>query len=163
MSKGTAVLRFLRLNIYSFLLVSAGILTLAAPFYKISPWTLVPQALASIKLFMIAGKLFSTWPDKKLKMEILTKKNREEFRPDTFAVFMQAPCGRLLARQVLADLHRGGEYQSLLKLRKPLLERLRNNCAPVRTVVYIREEGIHREVGEGIYHEAGEGIYRKVE
>jgi hypothetical protein len=138
--------RFLLLNTYSFLLVGAGILTFAAPLYRISPWTLVPQAIVSIKLFMIAGKLFLTWPDKKIKMEILKKKNQDEFRPDTFAVFMQAPCGRLVARQVLTDLHRSGEYKSLLGLRKPLRERLRNNCAPIRTVVYINGERIYREV-----------------
>jgi hypothetical protein len=79
-------------------------------------------------------------------MKILKKKNQDEFRPDTFAAFMQAPCGRLVVRQVLADLHRSRDYQSLLQLRKPLFEGLRDNCSPVKTVVYINEEGIHREV-----------------
>jgi hypothetical protein len=134
------MLRFLRLNIYSFLIVCAGILALAAPFHRLGRWILVIQALAAVKLFMIAGSLFSGWPDKKLKIEILKKKNKDEFRPDTFSVFMQAPCGRLVARQVLTDLHREGEYKSLLKLRKPLLERLRGNCMPIETVVYINEE-----------------------
>jgi hypothetical protein len=142
MGKRTNALRFLFLNTYAFLIIGAGILALAAPFYSITRWTLVIQAIASVKLFMIAGKLFSAWPDKKLKMEILRKKNQEEFRPDTFSVFMQAPCGRLVARQVLKDLHKQGEYESLLKLRKPLLERLRNNCAPVKTVVYLNERWI---------------------
>jgi hypothetical protein len=133
------MLRFLCLNIYSFLIAGAGILTLVAPFYKISKWTLVIQAIAAIKLFMVAGKLFSAWKDKKLKIEILKKKNQDEFRPDTFGVFMQAPCGRLIVRQVLMDLHKHREYKSLLKLQKPLLERLRNNCMPVKTVVYTDE------------------------
>jgi hypothetical protein len=140
MGKRNNALRFLFLNIYAFLIIGAGILTLAAPFCRISKWALVIQAIAAVKLFTIAGKLFSAWPDKKLKIAILKKKNRDEFRPDTFGVFMQAPCGRLVARQALKDLRKQGEYKSLLKLRKPLLERLRNNCAPVKTVVYIKED-----------------------
>ena len=138
--KKNHLLRFLYLNIYSFLIVCAGILALIAPFYRISRWTPVIQAIAAIKLFMIAGKLFSTWADKKIKMDILIKRNRDEFRPDTFSVFMQAPCGRLIVHQALRDLHKQHEYKSLLKLRKPLLERLRNNCTPVKTVIHINKD-----------------------
>jgi hypothetical protein len=125
---------------YSFLIACAGILTLIAPFYWISKWTLVIQAIVAIKLFTIAGKLFSTWEDKKLKMDILIKRNQDEFRPDTFDVFMQAPCGRLMVHQVLRDLHKQREYKFLLKLQKPLLERLRNNYMPVKTVIYINKD-----------------------
>ncbi|MDR1179552.1 MAG: hypothetical protein LBK44_03540 [Spirochaetales bacterium] len=140
MRKRNDVLRFLYLNIYSFLIACAGILTLIVPFYRISRWTLIIQAIVAIKLFMIAGKLLFTWKDKKLKMEILKTRNRDKFRPDTFGIFMQAPCGRLIVHQVLMDLHKHKEYKSLLKLRKPLLERLRNNCTPVKTVIYITED-----------------------
>jgi hypothetical protein len=98
------------------------------------------QVIAAIKIFMTAGKLFLAWEDKKIKIEILKKKNMDEFRPDTFGVFMQAPCGRLIVRQVLMDLHKPNEYKSLLKLRKPLAERLRGNCMPAKTVVYINED-----------------------
>jgi hypothetical protein len=140
MYKRNNVLRFLYLNIYSFLIICAGILTLVMPFYRITKWTLVIQAIIAIKFFMIAGKLFSIWEDKKLKIEILKKKNQDAFRPDTFDVFMQAPCGRLIVHQVLMDLHKHGEYKSLLKLQKPLLERLRDNCMPVKTVIYINED-----------------------
>lgn len=113
---------------------------LIVPFYRVARWTLVIQAIVAIKLFIIAGKLFSAWKDKKLKIEVLKKKNKEEFRPDTFGVFMQAPCGRLIVHQVLMDLHKHREYKSLLKLQKPLWERLRNNCMPIKTVVYISED-----------------------
>jgi hypothetical protein len=134
------VLRFLYLNIYSFLIICAGILLLIVPFYKINRWTLVVQAIIAIKLFMIAGRLFSTWEDKNRKTSVLIKRNQDEFRPDTFSVFMQAPCGRLIVHQVLWDLHKQDEYKKLLKLQKPLLERLRNNCKPVKTVVYINKD-----------------------
>ncbi|MDR0563270.1 MAG: hypothetical protein LBG73_11370 [Spirochaetaceae bacterium] len=133
-------LRFLYLNLYSFLIACAGILTLIAPFYRISRWTLVIQGVAALKLFTVAGKLFSAWKYKKLKMDILIKRNQDEFRPDTFTVFMQSPCGRLMVRQVLRDLHKPDEYKSLLNLQKPLLERLRNNCTPAKTVIYINED-----------------------
>jgi len=132
--------RFLYLNIYSFLLVFAGILTLAAPFYMFSKWTLIVQGIAAVKLFAISGKLFSSWGSKKREIELLIKRNQDNFRPDTFEKFMQAPCGRLIARQVLRDLNKPDEYKSLLKLRKPFWVRLRNNCAPVKTTIYINKE-----------------------
>jgi hypothetical protein len=53
---------------------------------------------------------------------------------------MQAPCGRLVVHQVLRDLHKQDEYPSLRKLQKPLSERLRNNCSPVKTVIYINKD-----------------------
>lgn len=135
-------LRFLYLNIYSFLIVWAGILTLVIPFYLINRWTLAIQAIIAIKLFMTSGKLFSTWENKKKEINILIKRNLVEFRPDTFEVFMQAPCGRLIVHQVLWDLNKSNEYKFLLKLQKPLLERLRNNCSPIKTVIHINEESI---------------------
>jgi hypothetical protein len=134
------VLRYLYLNGYAYLIAGAGILTLAAPFYRISWWIFIIQAIAAINLFTAAGKLFSTWEDKKRKIEILIQRNRDGFRPDTFGVFMQAPCGRLVARQALKDLGMPGEYKGLLKLRKPLRERLRTNCMPVKTVIYIHKD-----------------------
>jgi hypothetical protein len=140
MPKENNVSRFLYLNIYSFLIAGAGILALVVPFYRVNKWILVIQILVAIKLFVTAGKLLSLWQDKKLKIEILKKKNQNEFRPDTFAVFMQAPCGRLIVHQALWDLNKHEKYKSLLKLQKPLLERMRNNCMPVKTVIYINEE-----------------------
>jgi len=132
--------RFLYLNIYAFLLVFAGILTLAAPFYMLNKWIIIAQGIAAVQLFAVSGKLFSAWGSKKREIELLIKRNRDNFRPDTFEKFMQAPCGRLIARQVLRDLNKPDEYKSLLKLRKPLLVRLRNNCSPVKTTIYINKE-----------------------
>jgi len=131
--------RFLYLNIYSFLIVCAGILALALPFYLITKWTLVIQAILAIKLFMISGKLFSTWEYKKREIDLLVNRNKSEFRPDTFEVFMQAPCGRLVVREALRDLNMREEYKTLLALQKPLLERLKNNCTPSKTVVFFNE------------------------
>ena len=134
------MLRFLYLNIYSLLLVLAGALAFLLPFYRINAWILVIQGIIAIKLWLVAGKLFLTWDDKKVKREILVGKNRDQFRPDTFDVFMQAPCGRLLVRSVLAELGKSNEYKNLLKLKKPLLTALKENCTPAKTVIYINEE-----------------------
>jgi hypothetical protein len=103
-------------------------------------WLFVIQAIVAVKLFTIAGKLFSAWEDKKRKIDVLIKKNQDGFRPDTFSVFMQAPCGRLIVRQVLKDLRMPGEYKGLLKPQKPLPERLRSNCMPTKTVIYIHKD-----------------------
>ncbi|MDR2922248.1 MAG: hypothetical protein LBU85_02755 [Treponema sp.] len=117
-------------------------MTLVLPFYSITKWTLVVQGIVAIKLFLISGKLFSAWENKKREIDLLVKRNKNEFRPDTFEVYMQAPCGRLVVREALRELNKREKYKSLIKLQKPLLERLRNNCAPSRTVIFINEEKI---------------------
>ena len=139
-SKKKETLRFLFINIYSFLIILAGILTLAAPFYLISKWTLVVQGIIALKLFMISSRLFFSWNDKKREIDLLVKRNKKEFRPDTFKVFMQAPCGRLVVCEALKELNMQREYKALLKLQKPLWERLKNNCKPSKTVIFINEE-----------------------
>jgi len=55
---------------------------------------------------------------------------------------MQAPCGRLVVRLALRDLKMQGEFKTLLKLQKPLLERWRKNCTPSKTIIYINEEAL---------------------
>lgn len=112
------------------------------PFYKISIWILVVQGIIAIYLFTVAGKLFATWDEKKRKIEILVSKNRAEFRPETFRVFIDAPCGRLLVRSVLSELGKSNEYGNLLKMRKPLLTAIKENCTPAETVIYINEEAL---------------------
>jgi hypothetical protein len=134
--------RFLYLNIYAFLLVFAGILTFILPFYLISKWILVAQGIIAIKLFFISGKLFSAWDAKKREIDLLVNRNKNEFRPDTFEVYMQAPCGRLVVREALRELNIQKEYKTLLKLQKPLLERLKNNCMPAKTTIFINEESV---------------------
>jgi len=134
--------RFLYLNIYSFLIVCAGIMTLLLPFYLITKWTLVAQGIVSIYLFSISGRLFSTWDTKKREIDLLVKKNKNEFRPDTFEIYMQAPCGRLVVHEALKELNMRGEYKTLLKLQKSFLERLKNNCTPTKTIIFINEESV---------------------
>ena len=139
-NKNNNISRFLYLNIYSFLLVFAGILTIAAPFYIFSKWAILVQGIVAVVFFVLSGTLFSKWESKKREIEFLTARNQNGFRPDTFTVFMQAPCGRLIVREALRDLNMRDEYKSLLKLRKPLLEQLRDNSTTTKTVIYINED-----------------------
>jgi hypothetical protein len=124
------------------LIVCAGILTLVIPFYFISKWTLVIQGIIAIYLFATAGKLFSSWKHKNREIALLVNRNKKEFRPDTFETFMQAPCGRLVVRLALRDLKKQGEFKTLLKLQKPVLERWRENCTTSKTIIYINEEAL---------------------
>jgi hypothetical protein len=132
--------RVLYFNIYSFLVVLAGIAVLLLPFYRIFIWLLVIQILAAIKLFMIAGRLFSTFPEKKRMLALLVKRNARELRPETFQMYMKAPCSRLVARAALSDLKQKKQYPVLLKYKTPIGALLRESIIPVKTTIYINEE-----------------------
>jgi len=139
------MLRFLYLNIYNFVLVFAGALALAIPLQLISKWFWILKGIAALYFFGQAINLFSTWQDKLIKREILIGKNKNEFRPDTFEIFMQAPCGRLLVRSVLSELGKSHEYKNLLKMKKPLLINIRDCCKPVETSVFVNEEALYKD------------------
>jgi len=128
------------LNIYSFILVLSGALALLIPLYLISKWFWILQGLLALIFFVSAGQLFSAWDDKKIKREILIQKNKEEFRPDTFEQFVQAPCGRLLTRDVLSELGKSCEYKSLLKYRKSIIVLCKEYCVPQETIIYRNED-----------------------
>lgn len=117
----------------------AGIFVLLLPFYKINKYIFIAQAVIALYLFITARNLFATWHDKKVKIDILLGKNRDEFRPDTFEVFMQYPCSRLLVRHVLSKLGKSNEYKNLLKFKRPLIENIIEGYKPVKTVVFINE------------------------
>jgi hypothetical protein len=138
--KQAVMLRFLYLNIYSFLIVLSGAIVLLLPFYRISVLIIIIQALLAIQLFIIAGKLFSTWNEKKRMLALLVKKNTGVFRPDTFQVFMQAPCSRLVVKATLADLGQKKQYHNLLKYKQPFIKSIVENMTPVKTTIYINEE-----------------------
>ncbi len=87
-----------------------------------------------------AIKLLSTWKDKKIKYKILIGKNKKEFRPDSFQVFMQAPCGRLLTKVVLEDLGYKEKYKELLIYKEPFFISLKKSCQKQETKIYINED-----------------------
>jgi hypothetical protein len=113
---------------------------LLLPFYRIFVWIIIIQALIAIKLFTISGKLFSTWNEKKRIAVLLVKKNSGEFRPETFKLFMQTPCPRLVVKVVLADLEQKKQYHALLQYKPPLIKSMIENLKPVKTTIYIHKK-----------------------
>ncbi|MDR1543168.1 MAG: hypothetical protein LBS50_01905 [Prevotellaceae bacterium] len=132
--------RFLYLNAYAFLLAFGGIGIALMPCYRIGWWLVALQVV----LFWICEKnalrIFRSWSDKKRKYAVLMQKNSAEFRPDTFTEYVQAPCGQLLVKIVLADLNKPYEYRNLLKLKQPLWKMLKTGCKSQKTVIYINNK-----------------------
>jgi hypothetical protein len=120
----------------------AGILVILLPFYKITIWTLVGQVLIAIYLFSVSIQMLGTWDEKKRKIELLISRNSKKLRHDTFSVYVQAPCGRLITKYVLMELHKSHEYKTVLKLKKPFIQNIKANCTPVDTVIYINKDAI---------------------
>lgn len=132
--------RFLYLNIYSFLILFCGIIIVLLPFYRYSNFLLIPQILISLFCFIQAYKLFSSWKDKKIKYQILIEKNKNGFRPDSFIIFMKAPCGRLLTKSVLKDLNFSDKYQELLVYKQSFFNFNKNTCSSSKTTITFYEE-----------------------
>ncbi len=134
----TTVPRWLRLNAYALLLFVLGAGVALVPLWCVSLWLAVPQAVVVLVCLRNGLRIVSTWSDKKRKYDLLMQRNADGLRPDTFTDYMQAPCGRALARVVLNDLGCPERYKELKKLKKPLMQRL--DCKPLQTVVYINEQ-----------------------
>ncbi len=132
--------RFIYLNTYAFLLLLGGLVIILVPLYKVSNLLLIPQIILSILFFNLSLKLFSTWNDKKIKYKILIGKNRVQFRPDSFELFMKAPCGRLLTKSVLRDLGLFDKYEELLVYKDPLFVSICEGCRRSETKIYINED-----------------------
>ncbi len=128
--------RFIYLNTYSFLLLFCGVAVALIPLFKVSVWLVIPQALACLFFLRHAFQLFSTYKDKKIKYAILCGKNKDNFRPESFEVFMQAPCGRLLTKAVLKDLNLSEKYKELLVYKPTLRVSMKNACAKQETKIY---------------------------
>ena len=131
--------RFMYLNAYAFLLLLVGIGILLFPGYHISWWLEGFQLTCALFCWRVSARIFYTWKDKKRKYDLLMQRNADQWRPDTFAEYMQAPCGRLLVAVVLKDMHCPERFKELDKLRQPFMVRVRKTCKPERKrkVVYI--------------------------
>lgn len=134
------IFKFIYLNTYSFLLLFCGIISILVPLYKISKVLFIPQVIVFFIFFYYSVKLLSTYKDKLIKCDILLKKNKDEFRPETFKIFMQAPCGRLVTKSVLQDLNQKDKYKELLIYKEPFFVSVKNNFKPTKTSIYINEE-----------------------
>jgi hypothetical protein len=117
-----------------------GVLLLIIPLYKVS-WVLFAiQCLITIKLLLISARLFSTWDMKKREIILLRNRNSTNFRPETFKIYMQAPCSRLVVRVVLNELNLRIKYKELLIYKKPFLVMIRDNLKPVEQSIYINDD-----------------------
>lgn len=134
------IFKFIYLNTYSFLLLFCGIISILLPIYKVSKIFFIPQVIVFFIFFYYSVKLFSTYKDKLIKYDILLKKNKDEFRPETFKIFMQAPCGRLVTKSVLQALNQKDKYKELLIYKEPFFVSVKNNFKPTKTSIYINEE-----------------------
>jgi hypothetical protein len=129
--------RFLYLNCYALVLAFLGLALLCVPLFKISPWFLAVQIPGAIKIFMVSFRLWGAWPDKKRMMVLLLNKNKNQFNPESFKLYMQAPCSRLLVKSVLKQLGAQKRYRELFSYRGSLFSEIKKNLTPVRTRVYI--------------------------
>ena len=132
--------RFMYLNAYAFLLLMVGVGIALIPVWKAGGWWVLLQAIPVLFCWRVAWRIFSTWEDKKRKYNLLMERNKKEFRADTFTEYMQAPCGKLLTKVVLRDMGHPEKYKELKKLQLPLLERLRKECKPQKTTIYVNKE-----------------------
>lgn len=134
------VFRFLYLNTYSILLLLLAAAVFFIPLYRVHIFFLLIQICTGIVCLARSVKLFAAWNDKKRKYAVLMAKNRNTIQEETFAVFMQAPCGRLLVKTVLRDLGALHRYASLKKFKTDLRTTIKNNCTPMKTVIYINKD-----------------------
>lgn len=134
----STISRYLYLNSYALLLLVGGVVVIFIPIGLSLIWSIIIKVIVCSILFKEAHTILSSWSDKKRKYTVLMTRNCEEFRPDTFKEYMQAPCGRLLVRVVLKDLNKTEEYKNLYKsYHQPLWKTIKENLKPQKTVVYI--------------------------
>lgn len=78
-------------------------------------WWLILQGCVFIVCIAFGMHLLSMHDDKQRQYEILFERNKKEFYPESFSIYMDAPCGRKVVRAVLKDLNKSHEYKNLLK------------------------------------------------
>lgn len=132
--------RFIYLNAYSFLLLFLSLFSCLVPLYTVHPLFLCVQIPLGFICLKTSIKLFVSWKDKKRKYAVLLAKNKTEFREDSFVIFMQAPCGRLLVKAVLSDLKIPQKYKELRKYKKTFFQSVKEACVPEKTEVYINKD-----------------------
>lgn len=143
-TKISTFIRFVYLNSYAYLLFIVGIGITFIPVYQIHWLLLIVQSLLVIGLVGSALKIFLRWNQKKRSYTILIERNKNAIRIDTFAEYMQAPCGRLLVRIVLKDLNKQSLYKILKRKYVPtfhdILKRFKESRKPKRTIIHIEEQ-----------------------
>lgn len=107
--------RFIYLNTYGFLFLLLGIAVLLLTLHRMLNFLSVLQVAVALGCFAFGFMLLNRSDDKYREYEILMNRNKDKFRPDTFIIYMDAPCGRKVVHAVLKDLGMAHEYRNLKK------------------------------------------------
>lgn len=116
-----------------------GIGIIFLPLSCLNPYFIYIQILLGIICLKVSLSIFNTWEAKKRRYKKLIDANKDSFKLDSFEEYMKAPCGRLLVKLVLKDLHEMEQYNKLKIYKISWIKTLKNNCKsskPVRTVIY---------------------------
>lgn len=98
-------------------------------------WSITVALVISAIICIKSGtRILSSWPAKVREYTLLMRRNHLKFKPETFAKYMEAPCGRLLTRVVLKDLGKREEYKNLKKYKRSILHFVCNECKGEPTV-----------------------------
>ena len=96
------------------------------------------QIAVAYPFFKNGVRILSAWDAKMREYHILMERNKDGFNPESFAKFMEAPCGRLLVKVVLNDLGYSDKYKSLKVYQKSFVHFLRHDmCQRTKTTVHI--------------------------
>lgn len=143
------VRRYLYLNSYAILLLAAGGGILLLPLWLIHWAFIFLQLAVAYPFFKNGARILSTWDAKMREYRILMERNKDGFNPESFAKFMEAPCGRLLVKVVLHDLGYSDKYKSLKVYQKSLIHFLRHDmCTTTKTVVHVLNTDINNKPKE---------------
>lgn len=114
---------------------------MALPFWLITIYTLIGQVIIGAIPIGFGISLIAGWNDKMRQYKALMERNKNGFRPDTFEIYMDHPCGRKLTHVVLKDLGKSDEYKNLLIYKPTFIE----GCVsffkkPEVKLTYVNEE-----------------------
>ena len=68
------------------------------------------------------------WEEKYRQYNILYERNKNKFRPETFKIYMDAPCGRIVSHAVLKDLGLNSEYKRITIYKPTFREEILSFC-----------------------------------
>ena len=108
--------RYIYINLYAWILLIYSVIIALIPLYKITVWLIALQAAIILPMTIFAIQILKQFPRKQREYRLLIERNKEQLRPDSFWLYADAPCGRLLMWLVLKDLgYNRSIYRSIVK------------------------------------------------
>lgn len=95
------MLKFLFINIFAFLLLALGIIFFILPF---EIFLHIFKYVLSILFIAAAVNIFIQWKRKQRIIELLLKRNENEFNKDSFKPFMETFCSQMAVIYVLIKI-----------------------------------------------------------